>query len=162
SGKIMYSYNGVKRFTPASTAKAITTSCAYDTLGGAYTYKTIIIAEGTLSNTVLHGNLIVVPSQDPTLTRAQLAELVKEAVQATARLDGSSPISQIDGQVKLALPQEGDTGFHPSWLLEDWGRYWMPVSSSLVVEKNIANPGDLPEGYRVMDAANTHGALFHT
>ncbi len=162
SGKIMYSYNGSKRFTPASTAKAITTACAYDLLGPNYTYKTTVIAEGTLSNTILHGNLVVIPSQDPTLTKGQLQELIKEAVQQTARIDGKSPISQIDGQVKVARQSNLDSGFHQSWLVEDWGRYWMPVASNLVVDENIANSGDLKllDNYRIIEAANTHGALF--
>lgn len=162
SGKVMYSYNGAKRFTPASTAKAITTACAYDTFGPNFVYKTSVIAEGTISNSVLHGNLVIVPSQDPTLTKSQLGELIKQAVQQTARIDGKSPIAQIDGQVKLLTPVDLDRGFHQSWLVEDWGRYWMPVSSNLVLDENIANSGDLQliENYRVIDAANTHGALF--
>ncbi len=162
SGRVLYSFNGNRRFTPASTVKAITTACAFDTLGGAYTYKDSIVAEGTLSGSTLNGNLVIQPSQNPVFTRSQLANLVKEAVQATARIPGASTISDVTGQLKLATPPAVEMGFHQSWLIEDWGRYWMPVSSSLVLDHNLASPAELTDNYRVVDAANTHGSLFNT
>jgi len=71
-------------------------------------------------------------------------------------------MSDITGQVKLALPPAVEMGFHQSWLIEDWGRYWMPVSSNLVLDHNLASPAELTDNYRVVDAANTHGSLFNT
>ncbi len=162
SGRILYSFNGNRRFTPASTVKAITTACAFDTLGGAYTYKDSITAEGTMSGSTLNGNLVLLPSQNPTLTRSQLQNMIKEAVQATARIPGASTISDVTGQLKLSLPPATEMGFHQSWLIEDWGRHWMPVSSNLVLDHNLASPAELTDNYRVVDAANTHGSLFNT
>jgi len=162
TGKVLYSFNGSRRYTPASTVKAITCACAYDTLGGGFTYKTAVIAEGQINGTVLNGNLVIVPSQNPTFSRSQLANLIKDAVQATAKLTGGGAISEITGQVKLAPPQAVDLGFHQSWLVEDWGRHWMPVSSNLVLDRNLASPAELGDAYRVIDAANTHGSLFNT
>lgn len=162
SGRILYSFNGNRRFTPASTVKAITTACAFDTLGGAYTYKDSITAEGTVSGSTLNGNFVVHSSQNPTFTRSQLANLIKDAVQATARIPGGGTISDISGQLKLAVPPAVEMGFHQSWLIEDWGRYWMPVSSNLVLDHNLASPAELTDNYRVVDAANTHGSLFST
>lgn len=162
SGRILYSFNGNRRYTPASTVKAITTACAYDMLGGAYTYKDSIVAEGTFSGSTLNGNLIIQPSQNPTFTRSQLANLIKDAVQAAARVPGASTMSDITGQLKLAVPPAVEMGFHHSWLVEDWGRYWMPTSSSLVLDHNLASPAELTDNYRVVDAANTHGSLFNT
>ncbi|MDZ4838277.1 MAG: D-alanyl-D-alanine carboxypeptidase [Candidatus Melainabacteria bacterium] len=162
SGRVLYSFNGNRRYTPASTVKAITTACAFDLLSGAYTYKDSIVAEGTFSGSTLNGNLVVVPSQNPTFTRSQLQNLVKDAVQATARIPGAGTISDITGQVKLRLPPATEMGFHQSWLIEDWGRHWMPVSSNLVLDHNLASPAELTDNYRVVDAANTHGSLFNT
>ncbi|MBX9669428.1 MAG: D-alanyl-D-alanine carboxypeptidase/D-alanyl-D-alanine-endopeptidase [Candidatus Obscuribacterales bacterium] len=162
SGRVLYSFNGNRRFTPASTVKAITTACAFDTLGGAYTYKTSVIAEGQINGSTLTGNLVIVPSQDPTFSRIHLSNLIKESVQATARIPGASTLSDITGQVKLAPTQWSDLGFHQSWLVEDWGRHWMPVSSNLVLDRNLASPAELPDSYRVMDASNTHGSLFNS
>lgn len=162
SGRVLYSFNGNRRYTPASTVKAITAACAYDLLGGGYTYKDSIIAEGTITGSTLNGNLVIVPSQNPTFTRAQLANLIKDAVQQTARLPGASTISDITGRLTLQLPPAYDMGFHQSWLVEDWGRYWMPVSSNLILDRNLASPGELGGNYRVLDAANTHGSLFNT
>lgn len=162
SGRVLYSFNGNRRYTPASTVKAITCACAYDTLGGAYTYKTTVIADGTFSGTTLNGNLVIVPSQNPTFGRGQLAGLIKDAIQATGRLTGSGTISDITGQIKIAPTGASDLGFHQAWLVEDWGRHWMPVASNLVLDRNLGSPGELGESYRVVDAANTHGSLFDT
>ncbi|MBX3073982.1 D-alanyl-D-alanine carboxypeptidase/D-alanyl-D-alanine-endopeptidase [Candidatus Obscuribacterales bacterium] len=162
SGRVLYSFNGNRRYTPASTVKAITCACAYDTLGGAYTYKTTVIADGTFSGTTLNGNLVIVPSQNPTFGRGQLAGLIKDAIQATSRLTGSGTISDITGQIKIAPTGAGDMGFHQAWLVEDWGRHWMPVASNLVLDRNLGSPGELGDSYRVVDAANTHGSLFDT
>lgn len=162
TGKVLYSFNGNRRYTPASTVKAITAACAFDTLGGGYTYKTSIVAEGTISGTTLNGNLVIVPSQNPTFSRAQLQNLIKDAMQAIPRISGGGALTEITGQVKLAPTGAGDVGFHQAWLIEDWGRHWMPVSSNLVLDRNLASPGELGDAYRVVDAANTHGSLFDT
>lgn len=162
TGKVLYSFNGNRRYTPASTVKAITAACAYDTLGGGYTFKTSIIAEGTITGTTLNGNLVIVPSQNPTFSRAQLQNLIKDAMQAIPRISGGGALTEITGQVKLAPTGAGDVGFHQAWLIEDWGRHWMPVSSNLVLDRNLASPGELGDSYRVVDAVNTHGSLFDT
>jgi D-alanyl-D-alanine carboxypeptidase/D-alanyl-D-alanine-endopeptidase (penicillin-binding protein 4) len=162
TGKVLYSFNGNRRYTPASTVKAITAACAYDTLGGGYTYKTTIIADGTFNGSTLNGNLIIVPSQNPTFSRSQLANLIKDAIQAIPKITGGSTISDITGQVKIAPTGAADMGFHQAWLVEDWGRHWMPVASNLVLDRNLGSPGELGDAYRVIEAGNAHGSLFDT
>ncbi|MGD9684332.1 MAG: D-alanyl-D-alanine carboxypeptidase/D-alanyl-D-alanine-endopeptidase [Candidatus Obscuribacterales bacterium] len=152
TGKILYSYNGKRRFVPASVVKAITCACAYDQLGPGFTYTTVLAGEGKIEGDRLKGNLVVVASQDPTLNRADLSELVKNAVH-------SKGIKQIDGKIKFSGIIGGD-GFNPAWLVEDWGRYWMPVSSDLVVDRNITHTEGLPSIYRSVKANSMHGALF--
>lgn len=160
SGRILYSFNGRRRFTPASTVKAITTSCAYDTLGSAFTFKTMVVAEGTISDGILHGNLTIVPSQDPTFTRSDLNSLISQAVATAKTLNNNQPLRTIDGFVKIAgIPGSG-AGFPISGLIEDWGQHWMPVSSNLVVNKNITYEGELPAGYRSVVGKDYSGALF--
>lgn len=160
SGRILYSFNGRRRFTPASTVKAITTSCAYDTLGPAFTFKTMVVAEGTIADGVLHGNLTIVPSQDPTFTRGELNALISQAVATAKTLNNNQPLHTIDGYVKIAgIPGSG-AGFPISGLIEDWGQHWMPVSSNLVLNRNITYEGELPPGYRSIVSKDFTGALF--
>ena len=155
SCKVLYSLNGNRRFTPASTVKAITTACAYDTLGPEFRYRTLVAGQGAIAGEVLHGDLLVVASQDPSISRQDLLKL------ASSVAGGEKPVKQIDGQVKVVHSPGSDASFHPSWLVEDWGRNWMPVASNFVVDRNITSPTMLPAGYHMLDTHASSGALFN-
>lgn len=152
TGKVIYSYNGHRRFTPASTVKAITCAAAFETLKGSYQYKTNLTAEGTIKGDVLEGNLVLNASQDPTMGRADLINLANEAAKQGAKT--------VTGTLILKGPAVKGMGFHPSWLVEDWGRHWMPVSSNLVVDRNITYTGNLVPGYKTLVAKSYDGKLF--
>src|ERR1700678_4241793 len=78
SGKVLYAYNGHKRFVPASTAKVFTTACAYETLGANFTYKTQLVGDPYITEGRLNGDLVLSSSQDPTLSRDDLRQLVRQ------------------------------------------------------------------------------------
>ncbi len=135
SGQILFSLNGTRRFTPASTAKIFTTACALDLLGSDFRYRTQLVASGQLSKDKLDGNLIIVPVQDPSFETNDLAQLL---AQVSAR-----KIKRVEGQLVTAAVPGGCDQFNTGWLVEDWGQDWMPVSSNLVLDHNIA-PGKDP------------------
>lgn len=135
SGQVLYSFNGNRRFTPASTAKVFTTACALETLGADFHYRTIIEAAGPIKKDKLAGDLLIVPSQDPTFETKDLYQLLAAL--------GDKKIKYIDGRVGLSAVPGGSDRFSTGWLGEDWGQEWMPVSSDLVLDRNIA-PGKDP------------------
>ncbi len=153
SGRVLYSYNGHKRFVPASTAKIFTTACAYEMLGAGYTYKTQLLAAGTTSDAKLHGDIVVSPSQDPSLSRDDIRQMV-------GQID-TKKIHTVDGRVRLALTAGGFEQYLPGWLVEDFGQVYMPVSSNFVVDRNIAQGTTAIKGLRVfnMSAAYEINAL---
>lgn len=67
TGKVWYSRNADKLFMPASNEKIITGAAALETLGPDYKYKTDLCYSGTISDSILDGNLIVFGNGDPTL-----------------------------------------------------------------------------------------------
>lgn len=148
SGKVLYSYNGHKRFVPASTAKVFTTACAFETLGGNYTYKTQLLSVGTITDGKLHGDLVINASQDPTLTRDDIRQLV-------AKID-TKKLHTIDGRVRLAKTPGGFEQYLPGWLVEDFGQVYMPVCSNFVVDHNIAQGVTAMKGTRVFDMSSTY------
>ncbi|HEY9713848.1 MAG TPA: D-alanyl-D-alanine carboxypeptidase/D-alanyl-D-alanine-endopeptidase, partial [Chroococcales cyanobacterium] len=154
SGRILYSLNGNRRFTTASTAKVLTTACAFDTFGPNFTYKTELRASGSVDDGKVHGNLIICPSQDPTFSREDLQRLFSEL--------SNRKIKQIEGHVEIEPIAGGSEYFSTGWLPEDWGQTWMPVCSSLVIDRNIA-PGVVPlKGAKIVQVSPeaTDNALF--
>jgi len=132
SGAELASGNGHKRFNPASTEKIIVTACAYEKLGAKFAYKTILATRGEVKGGTIHGDLLLLPSQDPTLDRDDLRRLF-----AGLRDKG---INKVDGKLSIIEPAGGSERFLGEWLHEDWAQEWMPVSSSLVVDRNISSP----------------------
>lgn len=138
SGHVLFSHNGRKRFVPASVTKVFTTACAMDNFGPDYRYKTRLQAYGTVSGGRLNGNLVIEPSQDPTLKTAELKELLNSV--------SAKGIKTIEGKLEAAIVPGGGDRFVTSWLAEDWGQDWMPPSSDLVLDDNLARK-DPARGY---------------
>lgn len=69
-GSLIYQHNSSQKFIPASNAKLFTTAAALEKLGPDYSYQTELYACGGLDTAgVLHGNLVVRGSGDPTINR---------------------------------------------------------------------------------------------
>lgn len=65
--KTLYARNASKSFIPASNTKLYTTAAALDLLGPSYRYTTTLFTDGTMTEGVLDGNLIVRGSGDPVI-----------------------------------------------------------------------------------------------
>ncbi len=130
SGRTLYSLNGNKRFVSASTCKVITTACAFDTLGANYKYSTRLYGSGTETPKKVGGNIVLQPAQDPTLTRDDLRQMFVALAQ--------KGVNQVDGSLYVGTVPGGFDSWTTGWLTEDWGQEWMPPSSNLAVDKNIA------------------------
>lgn len=153
TGQVLFESNGNRRHTPASTAKVITTACLYDLVGPDFVYKTRLLTNGNIKDDVLLGDLALETSEDPSFTRGDLESLVlalKNAGPENERM--GSRVKRVSGHLYEIAPDDAKDNFHVHWLLEDFGQEWMPVSSSLVVDKNIAFLGGIPKAFRVEDA----------
>ena len=142
SGRVLFSHDGTRRFTPASTLKLLTTACAFDTLGAAFTYKTRLHATGEISWGTVHGDLVIDSAQDPTFSSDDLRRLLSVLK--------DKKINRVEGNVYIAPVPGGFEQFFSGWLLEDWGQEWMPVCSNLVVNRNIASAAVAFKGIKVV------------
>ncbi len=90
-------YNESVPLIPASITKALTVASCQLKTGIDYRYETHVYTDGTLKNGILHGNLIIVGSGDPSLNSRQDAgsDFVSEVVSALKR----KKITRIDGQI---------------------------------------------------------------
>jgi D-alanyl-D-alanine carboxypeptidase/D-alanyl-D-alanine-endopeptidase (penicillin-binding protein 4) len=64
------------RFIPASNTKLFTAIAALECLGPDYRFETYLLTDGTVEGTVLHGSLYLKASGDPSLTAADLTQLM--------------------------------------------------------------------------------------
>ncbi len=67
TGEIIYERNENKSFMPASNMKLFTTSSALTSLSPDFHYYTMLATNGTISNGVLHGDVFLKGSGDPTI-----------------------------------------------------------------------------------------------
>jgi D-alanyl-D-alanine carboxypeptidase/D-alanyl-D-alanine-endopeptidase (penicillin-binding protein 4) len=156
SGRLIYSHDGDRRLTPASTAKVMTTSCAYELLGPNFQYKTTLAGCGPVLSGVLKGDLVLEPSQDPSFDRGDLMRLVDDLKSGK----GGERVNQIEGHAYVGEVPGGKESFQPTWLSEDFGQDWMPASSSLVMDRNIAYLSGFPKQFKVSEDKSTGYALL--
>lgn len=64
---VLYARHSDRSFVPASNMKLYTTASALDQLGPDFQYTTTLYADGTVADSVLHGNLVVRGSGDPSI-----------------------------------------------------------------------------------------------
>jgi len=68
SGDTLYSRNAGKLFMPASNQKLLTSAVALSQLGPDYRYRTIFVAHGVVTDSVLDGDLGVIGRGDPSVS----------------------------------------------------------------------------------------------
>jgi D-alanyl-D-alanine carboxypeptidase/D-alanyl-D-alanine-endopeptidase (penicillin-binding protein 4) len=134
----------------------MTTSCAYELLGANYQYKTTLNGTGPVVGNVLKGDLVLEPSQDPSFDRGDLGKLVEDLKNGKS----SEKVNQVEGHAFVGGPVEGKESFAPTWLTEDFGQDWMPVSSSLVLDRNIAFVSGFPKQFKVSEDKSTGHAIL--
>lgn len=96
TGKVVLALNEQRPRSPASTIKVLTTFAALDMLGPAYTWKTRAYLDGTLSQSQLQGDLVLVGGGDPYMTSERwwrfvqnLRELGLERINGDVVIDNS-------------------------------------------------------------------------
>ena len=85
SGEVIYERNHNQSFAPASILKVFTALYALETLGPNFRYSTRVLADGSIKNGHLSGNLYLVGSGDPMLNTDHLFALAKKVKAAQAR-----------------------------------------------------------------------------
>lgn len=68
SGRVLYSLNGNRFFTPGSTTKLLTEGTTLALFGADYRFHTPVYRTGPVKNGTLHGDLVLVASGDPNLS----------------------------------------------------------------------------------------------
>lgn len=85
TGEVLEAVSPLRQLPPASVAKAMTTAYALDRLGPGYRFRTRLIADGTLTNGRLEGDLWLVGGADPLLDTDALNDMARDLADAGVR-----------------------------------------------------------------------------
>ena len=135
TGEVIDSYRADKVVPPASVMKLLTTGAALEILGPGYRFPTIIEHNGTIENGVLHGNLYIHGSCDPSLGWKGHTGFLDQWVKAVQK----AGISSIDGAVIADMTMLDGEAQNPNWLCEDAGNYYAPGIFALNYYGNTMN-----------------------
>jgi D-alanyl-D-alanine carboxypeptidase/D-alanyl-D-alanine-endopeptidase (penicillin-binding protein 4) len=124
SDSAVYGYDAEREVIPASVMKTVTTATALEILGENFRYETAIMHDGQIRDGVLHGNLYIRGSGDPTTgssgTGSDRDKIIREWVEAIKNAE----IKKITGTV-IADESIFDTeGVSMKWLREDLGSHY--------------------------------------
>jgi len=173
NGEILYSYDADRELIPASVMKLVSTATALELLGEDYRFPTSLEYDGKIENGVLHGNMYIKGSGDPTLGSSHFAPDRNKYTpdqnifipQWMAALKKAG-IQKITGSI-IADESIFDTeGISLKWVSEDMGNYYGAGCYGLSVFDNLyklylktGSPGSKPEILSTIPSMN--GIRFH-
>ena len=138
TGKIISQQDKDRSLLPASSLKTITTATSLAILGENYKYTTTVYYTGKIESGILHGDLIIKGSGDPTLgsTRRDslpdyhlLAQQILEAVK-------QSNIHEIDGRVLVDESCFSGSSIPFTWNWSDIANYYGAGASGFNINEN--------------------------
>ncbi|GMB10625.1 MAG: D-alanyl-D-alanine carboxypeptidase/D-alanyl-D-alanine-endopeptidase [Candidatus Improbicoccus devescovinae] len=135
SGEIVYDYNIKNNMVPASVLKIVTTATALEIFGADYRYKTHLQYDGEIKNGILHGNIYIKGSGDPTLGSEYFEPRTKFLVDWAEAIRKLS-IKKITGQIISDESIFDNQGIHARWQAEDLGLHYAAGSYGLNVFDN--------------------------
>ena len=137
SGEIIDSYRPKNVAPPASVMKLLPTATALETLGADYRFSTYIEYSGTIDGGVLHGDLYVRGTGDPTLGSQKVGD--RNLLNRWVRAVREAGIRTIDGRVIADLSYFDADAINPGWIWEDIGNYYAPGVYALSYMDNTMN-----------------------
>jgi D-alanyl-D-alanine carboxypeptidase/D-alanyl-D-alanine-endopeptidase (penicillin-binding protein 4) len=126
TGKTIASYNENVALTPASTLKIVTTATALDTLGENFSFKTPVLYDGSIQDSVLTGNLYISGVGDPTLGSEFVNRDKEYFLREWWTAIQKAGIKSISGNIIILDQLYGYEGVSRKWLIEDMGTYYAP------------------------------------
>ena len=135
TGEVIDSYRAENVVPPASVMKLLTTGAALEILGPGFRFPTILEYTGSIENGVLHGDLYIHGSCDPSLGWKGKTAFLSQWVKAVQK----AGIRKIDGAVIADMTMLDGEAQNPGWLCEDAGNYYAPGIFGLNYYGNTMN-----------------------
>lgn len=125
TGQVVFDKNSQLGLAPASTQKIITSVTAFELLGKEFRYKTILGYNGRIEDSILHGNIYILGSGDPTLGSWRWKStadgtVIKKWISEFVKLK----ISYVDGRIDFSIPNFTHQSIPDGWIWQDIGNYY--------------------------------------
>jgi D-alanyl-D-alanine carboxypeptidase/D-alanyl-D-alanine-endopeptidase (penicillin-binding protein 4) len=159
SGETLYRRNAENLFIPASNMKLFSEAAALMVLGPDYQFKNqLSISPGAIQKGVLHGDLYLQLSGDPSFSRENLKKLLSSLEEWN--------IKTIQGNVYLDSRLAQIDPYPPGWLSTDLSYSYGAPNAPLVIDANrltvTANPGAKPGSPALIEVNEGNGVLTLT
>ncbi len=135
TGAPIYTYDADELRIPASNTKLFTTSAALAELGPGYVFETPLLARGRVEGGVLHGELAVVGSGDPTISERFTGDGYS-AFRAWAAALRERGIRRVDGDLLLVDGLFERREIHPDWPTDQLARWYEAPVAALSFNDN--------------------------
>lgn len=125
TGDVLFERNSQVGLAPASCQKLFTSVAALDLLGPAYRYVTRLGYRGKITGGLLHGDLVLGGSGDPTLGSWRFDSTKEQVVlERWMRAIRNAGITSYDGSILGDDGSWGTDGVPNGWIWEDIGNYY--------------------------------------
>lgn len=128
TGRIYYSKNAGRYFSPASVQKLFTVSSALINLKPDYRFPTRLLTTGNINQGVLYGNLIFQFNGDPSLKQSDIANLI-EKVKALG-------IRRIAGNIVIDNTAFDHIPYPAGWLWNDLTSVFAAPLNTVIINRN--------------------------
>jgi D-alanyl-D-alanine carboxypeptidase/D-alanyl-D-alanine-endopeptidase (penicillin-binding protein 4) len=118
TGRTLFSHNAQRRFIPASNQKILVTATALSLLGPDFRFRTEIRTGGEMRDGVLHGDLVLKASGDPSLS-GRFWPSTEAALMAIADSVRAHGIHRIAGSLRVDVSRWDSTTVGPTWEVDD-------------------------------------------
>jgi D-alanyl-D-alanine carboxypeptidase/D-alanyl-D-alanine-endopeptidase (penicillin-binding protein 4) len=137
SGDTIYAFETERELTPASVMKTVTTATALEILGEDFRFETTVCHDGFITDSVLHGNIYIRGSGDPTINSSELKTARDSIIALWASAVKNAGIRRITGCI-MADERIFDTeGVSMKWMREDLGSSYGQGSYGLNIFDNL-------------------------
>jgi len=137
TGQVIFARNENIGMATASTLKTITAATAFNLLGKDFRYQTVLGYNGTISNGVLKGDLIIVGGGDPTLGSSRYAQSKEnEVLSVWVKAIKAAGINKIDGRIIGDDSAWGSSNIPEGWTWQDIGNFYGATPSALSWREN--------------------------
>ncbi|MCO5260175.1 MAG: D-alanyl-D-alanine carboxypeptidase/D-alanyl-D-alanine-endopeptidase [Crocinitomicaceae bacterium] len=138
TNEVIYNYQSDKLLSPASTTKLFSTAFALEELGPNYSPKTAIYYNGSITDSVLKGDLWIIGGGDMSLGSRYFEQQKRDTfLYYWAKAVKSSGIHKIEGNVYVDASKFGYEGTPDGWLWEDIGNYYGAHYTGAMIYDNI-------------------------